>query len=252
VGGVPGSGVGLRREALIDLRAISANVLDATGGEPARFSADLRADAYGHGCTEVALALQAAGIGGIIVSHPAEVDALARAGVRLPVLAGTADGHGEHVPTAGKPPLRALSADRIFGIAPASRTTMKLVGEVVSVKTVDAGEGVSYGYSYRTTRKTRLALVGLGFADGIPRSASNRAPVRIGRYSGIVSGRVAMDQFVVDIADSDAHVGADAVLFGSAAHGDPTVHAWAEATGLDPLVVLARLGDRIIRREAQL
>lgn len=252
MGGVPGSGVGLRREALIDLRAITVNVLDATQGDPSLFSADLRADAYGHGATAVALALQSVGMGGFLVSYPAEADALARAGVTIPTVAGAANGRGEHVAATSRPPLIALPADRIFGLSPTSRTTMRLAGEVVSVKTVAAGEGVSYGYTYRTTRETRLALVGLGFADGIPRTASNRAPVRIGGYSGLVSGRVAMDQFVVDIGDSDAHVGDEAVLFGSAERGEPTVHAWAEATGLAPLVVLARLGDRIARREVRL
>ncbi len=57
---------------------------------------------------------------------------------------------------------------------------MALAGSVVSVKRVPAGQGVSYGFEYRTTSETTLALIPLGYADGVPRHASNRGPVRIG------------------------------------------------------------------------
>ncbi len=91
---------------------------------------------------------------------------------------------------------------------------LTLVGEVVAVKRVPAGSGVSYGYSYRTGTETVLALVGLGYADGVPRLASNRASVWIAGAARPLVGRVAMDQFVAECGDTYPEVGADAVLFG--------------------------------------
>ncbi|HEY5229761.1 MAG TPA: alanine racemase, partial [Galbitalea sp.] len=81
------------------------------------------------------------------------------------------------------------------------RPVMELGAEIVSVKRVPAGSGVSYGYAYRTSAETTLALVPLGYADGIPRSASSIAPVSINGTTYRISGRVAMDQFVVDVGD---------------------------------------------------
>ena len=92
------------------------------------------------------------------------------------------------------------------------------------------GQGVSYGYDYRTERETTLALVPLGYADGVPRQASGAGP---GRRSAArrftVAGRIAMDQFVVDVGDHSVAVGDEVVLF-----GDPTLGAPAATTGRMP------------------
>ncbi|WP_227497149.1 alanine racemase [Planctomonas psychrotolerans] len=131
-----------------------------------------------------------------------------------------------------------------LGLVPA----LTLVGGVVAVKRVPAGTGVSYGYSYRTRQETTLALVSLGYADGIPRLASNRAPVSIrgGRYT--VSGRIAMDQFVVDLGADECEVGDDVVLFGDPATGVPSADEWAAAAETINYEVVTRLGGRIVRR----
>jgi alanine racemase len=124
---------------------------------------------------------------------------------------------------------------------------MRLEGEVVAVKRVPADRGVSYGYTYRTSRPTTLVLVGLGYADGILRVASNKAPVQVGATRGRVTGRIAMDQFVVDIGDGDASPGDAVVLFGDAERGEPTVLDWADALGVAAPVITSRLGRRIER-----
>ena len=98
---------------------------------------------------------------------------------------------------------------------------MELAASVVSVKRVPAGHGVSYGYEYRTTAATSLALIPLGYADGVPRHGSNRGPVRIGDTTYRVAGRVAMDQLVVDVGDAPVRVGDRAVLFGDPSTGAP-------------------------------
>jgi tRNA threonylcarbamoyl adenosine modification protein YjeE len=82
----------------------------------------------------------------------------------------------------------------------------RLLGEVIGVKRAEAGLGISYGGEYVTPRETTLALVGLGYADGVTRSASGR-PAVLGGEAHAIRGRVAMDQVVLDIGDRLAHVG---------------------------------------------
>ncbi|WP_347754465.1 tRNA (adenosine(37)-N6)-threonylcarbamoyltransferase complex ATPase subunit type 1 TsaE [Agrococcus sp. ProA11] len=82
----------------------------------------------------------------------------------------------------------------------------RLLGEVLGVKRVEAGLGVSYGGEYVTERPTALALVGLGYADGVTRTASGR-PVVLGGVARPIRGRVAMDQVVLDIGDLPAAPG---------------------------------------------
>ena len=127
------------------------------------------------------------------------------------------------------------------------RPVMELNAEIVSVKRVPAGSGVSYGYAYRTRAETTLALVPLGYADGIPRSASSSAPVSINGTTYRISGRVAMDQFVVDVGDDAVKVGDRAVLFGDPANGVPSADEWAEAAGTINYEIVTRIGPRVTR-----
>ncbi len=127
------------------------------------------------------------------------------------------------------------------------RPVMELSAEIVSVKRVPAGTGVSYGYSYRTPAESTLALVPLGYADGIPRSASSAAPVSINGKTYRVSGRVAMDQFVVDVGDDEVTVGDRAVLFGDPSTGAPSAEDWAAAAGTINYEIVTRIGPRVTR-----
>jgi alanine racemase len=104
---------------------------------------------------------------------------------------------------------------------------------------------VSYDYTYRTERETTLALVPLGYADGIPRHASNRAPVSIGGRTFRIAGRVAMDQFVVDVGDLDVAVGDEVVLFGDPETGVPGADDWASAADTINYEIVTRLGGRL-------
>lgn len=131
-----------------------------------------------------------------------------------------------------------------FGLVPA----LELSAAVVSVKRVGAGHGVSYGHEYRTGRQTTLALVPLGYADGVPRHASHRGPVTIGGQQFTVSGVVAMDQFVVDVGDEPVAVGDRAILFGDPANGVASAQQWASASDTISYEIVARLGVRIERR----
>ncbi|MGG7464566.1 alanine racemase [Plantibacter sp. YIM 135347] len=130
-----------------------------------------------------------------------------------------------------------------FGLRPA----MTLRATVAAVRRVEPGAGVSYDYTYRTDRPTTLALIPLGYADGIPRSASGRGPVVIGGRRYRVCGRIAMDQFVVDVGDDEVHVGDDAILFGDPSTGVPAVEEWADAAGTINYEIVTRIGPRVTR-----
>ena len=131
-----------------------------------------------------------------------------------------------------------------LGLVPA----MTLSAPVISVKRVKAGSGVSYGYAYRCERDTTLALVPLGYGDGIPRQASNRGPVSINGAVGRVAGRVAMDQIVVDMADATVAIGDEAILFGDPAASVPSADDWAEAADTINYEIVTRIGPRVTRR----
>ena len=110
-----------------------------------------------------------------------------------------------------------------------------------------AGQGVSYGYTHRTDGETTLALVPIGYADGVPRAASGAAAVRIGGATFPVAGRIAMDQFVVDVGDLPVSVGDEAVLFGDPTLGMPPVEAWVDAAGTINYEIVTRISPRLPR-----
>ncbi|WP_374010343.1 alanine racemase C-terminal domain-containing protein [Leifsonia sp. LS-T14] len=226
---------GVRRRAHIDLDVIRSTAASSPYPLP-DCTADLRADAYGHGLIPVACALMDAGVGGFLVSRVEDAAALADEGLPAAVDVGIA----------GEAP---LLGPELFGLDPALPTppAMRLEGEVIAVKRVPADRGVSYGYTYRTARPSTLVLVALGYADGIFRVASNKAPVKVGATTGRITGRIAMDQFVVDIHDDTAEPGDTVVLFGDPARGEPSVSDWANALGIAAPVITSRLGRRIER-----
>lgn len=118
---------------------------------------------------------------------------------------------------------------------------VRLAGEVVSTKRVPAGHGVSYGSEHVTAADTTLALVALGYADGVPRTASG-APVTVDGVAHPIAGRVAMDQVVLDVGDADVAPGAEAVLWGA---GGTPVDAWGEAARVPAPLLEAFVGPRV-------
>ena len=127
------------------------------------------------------------------------------------------------------------------------RPAMELAASVISTKRVPAGHGVSYGYDHVTAGETTLALVPLGYADGIPRHASGRAQVTINDVRHCVSGRIAMDQFVVDVGDSPVAVGDRVVLFGDSRSGVPSAADWADWADTINWEIVTRIGNRVKR-----
>ncbi|AYN39869.1 alanine racemase [Streptomyces dangxiongensis] len=145
----------------------------------------------------------------------------------------------------------------LYGISPSPelgtpadlglRPVMTLSASLALVKHVPGGHGVSYGHHYVTPGPTTLGLVPVGYADGIPRHASGTGPVLVDGKWRTVAGRVAMDQFVVDLGGDEPPAGAQAVLFGPGDRGEPTAEDWAKASGTIAYEIVTRIGTRVPR-----
>ncbi len=144
----------------------------------------------------------------------------------------------------GLTPGPGLGSSADLGLTPA----MTVRARLALVKEVPAGHGVSYGLRYRTAGPTRLALLPVGYADGVPRNGSGRLPLQIAGRRFTVAGTVAMDQVVVDVGELPVAAGADVVMFGSGTDGSPTADDWAQACGTINYEIVTRLGTRIPRR----
>ncbi|MFE2049801.1 alanine racemase [Streptomyces sp. NPDC059459] len=127
------------------------------------------------------------------------------------------------------------------------RPVMTLSASLALVKQVPGGHGVGYGHHYTTPGETTLGLVPLGYADGVPRHASSTGPVLVGGKWRTVAGRIAMDQFVVDLGGDRPEPGAEAVLFGPGDRGEPTAEDWAQAAGTIGYEIVTRIGTRVPR-----
>jgi alanine racemase len=146
----------------------------------------------------------------------------------------------------------------VYGLSPLPRDfptplrpAMTARARVVLTKRVPAGQGVSYGLTYTTERETTLALIPLGYADGVPRHGSNVGPVQLGGKTRPVAGRVCMDQIVLDCGDDPVAVGDVATLFGSGADGGPTATDWADAVGTINYEIVTRFGSTRVPRVYQ-
>ncbi|GAA1811232.1 alanine racemase [Actinomadura chokoriensis] len=130
-----------------------------------------------------------------------------------------------------------------FGLRPA----MTLVADAALVKRVPAGRGVSYGHTYTTREATNLAVVPVGYGDGIPRHGSNLLEVLAGGRRRTIAGRVCMDQFVIDLGDDRLSAGDEVILFGPGDRGEPTAQEWADALGTISYEIVTRIGSRVPR-----
>ena len=130
-----------------------------------------------------------------------------------------------------------------YGLVPA----MTAKSQVVQVKRAEAGEGISYGYLHRTSEPTNLALVPVGYAEGLPRSASGKAEVQVAGQVHKIASRIAMDQFVLDVGQQNVQVGDEVVLFGDAAAGHLSVDALALAADTINYEIVTRMGGRFVR-----
>ena len=127
------------------------------------------------------------------------------------------------------------------------RPAMTLRARLVLVKRVPAGSGVSYGHRYVTPRETTLGLVPLGYADGVPRTATGLPLLFARGRRWPVAGTVCMDQLVVDFGDEPVAVGDEVVLFGPGDDGEATAQEWGDTLGTISYEIVTGIGSRVPR-----
>ncbi len=144
----------------------------------------------------------------------------------------------------------------VYGLSPIPergdmglRPAMTLKCPVALVRTVHAGDGVSYGHTWVADSDTTLALLPIGYADGVYRTLSGRIDVLINGRRRPSVGRICMDQFVVDLGPGPADVaeGDDAILFGPGTQGEPTAQDWADLLGTIHYEVVTSPRGRVTR-----
>jgi alanine racemase len=128
------------------------------------------------------------------------------------------------------------------------RPVMRLRSQLVNVKQISTGAGVSYGLTWTAEAATTVGLVPLGYGDGIPRHASNRAWVGWSGTRVPVRGKVCMDQFVFELgAGKVAEPGEEVILFGPGDRGEPTAAEWAAWCDTIGYEIVTRIGSRVPR-----
>ena len=129
---------------------------------------------------------------------------------------------------------------------------MSLRSQIHLVKAVPAGVQVGYGGTAITKEATKVGVITMGYADGVPRNANSIAGVLVGNKKAPILGRVSMDQFVVDLGNNSiARAGDWAYLIGSSV-GDGgadgyTADAWGQASGTINYEIVTRIGPRVPR-----
>lgn len=144
----------------------------------------------------------------------------------------------------------------MYGLSPAPGATpdlglvpaMTVRADLALVKEIPAGASVSYGGTWTAPVRTTLGLVPVGYGEGVPRAAANRAEVLIGGKRRPIRGSVCMDQVVVDLGGDVPRAGDDVVLFGPGTGGEPTADDWAVASETISWEIITRMGGRLVRR----
>ena len=139
------------------------------------------------------------------------------------------------------PDVNTLGSSQNLELEPA----MTLKAEIHLVKRVPAGSPVGYGGTQTTLRDTKLAIITIGYADGIPRNASSAVGVFVAGRKAAIIGRVSMDQVVVDLgADSNAVAGEIVEVFGANGY---SIDDWAAASGTINYEIVTRIAARVPR-----
>ena len=145
----------------------------------------------------------------------------------------------------------------LYGLSPSAqvprellslRPALSLKSHLVYVKEVEAGTPVSYGGTYVTKQRMRIATVPVGYGDGYPRSLSNRGYVLIRGMRAPILGRVCMDQFMVDVTTiPEVCEGDEVTLIGTDGEEEITMEQLGELSGRFNYELACDLGKRIPR-----
>jgi alanine racemase len=144
----------------------------------------------------------------------------------------------------------------IYGLYPATHLAsvvslkpgMQIKARVTQVKTIEAGTGVSYGYQFIAKKQTKIAVIGIGYADGIPRNLSNKIKVLIrGQWVDQI-GTITMDQIMLDVSEiPDLQVGEVVTLLGKDGEYSISADDWANTIGTISWEILCGFKHRLPR-----
>jgi alanine racemase len=146
-----------------------------------------------------------------------------------------------------RPGIVLYGARPAYNLSGGLRPVMTLRTRVVALRTVHKREAVGYNATFHATRDTRVATLPVGYGDGVPVSASNRAMVLIQGRRFAVVGRISMDYLGVDVGVAPVALGDEAILFGRGQGAELRVEEAAEAAGTLPYELLVRVGSRVPR-----
>ncbi len=141
----------------------------------------------------------------------------------------------------------------IYGLNPKRKLginlkpVLSLKTRIVFVKRVPRGYGISYGLTYKTKRPANIVTLPIGYGDGYPRNLSNLAPVLIGGRGFRISGRICMDQIMVDTGNFRPKIGDEVVLIGRQGRKKITAEELADLSGTIPYEIVCGFGNRIPR-----
>lgn len=144
----------------------------------------------------------------------------------------------------------------VYGLYPAEHLqgaidlhpVLQVKARVTQVKTIPAGTGVSYGYKFIASQPTRIAVVGIGYADGIPRNLSNRLKVILRDRLVPQIGAITMDQLMLDVSSiPDVEVGEVVTLLGKQENSIVSADDWASALGTISWEILCSFKHRLPR-----
>ena len=127
------------------------------------------------------------------------------------------------------------------------KPVLSLKTKVIYIKKVPRGHGISYGHDYRTRKDTKIVTLPIGYGDGYPRNLSNQAPVLIRGKRFTISGRICMDQMMVDVGDASIKIGEEVVLIGYSGKQRISAEELARLGGTIPYEIVCGLGSRIPR-----
>ncbi len=126
---------------------------------------------------------------------------------------------------------------------------MEVKAKVISIKNIKKGSPVSYTGSFVAKKDMKIGVVSFGYADGLPRSLSNRGYFLINGKKAAIIGNITMDMTVVDISDiSNINIGDEVVIVGKSGNRSITFEDIAELTGTIPYEIMCGISKRVYRK----
>ena len=127
------------------------------------------------------------------------------------------------------------------------RHILSIKAQIAHIKEIEPGEKISYGLTYTSEKKAKIATLPLGYADGYSRALSNKGHCIVNNHLAPIVGRICMDQLMIDVTGIDASLGDEVILMGKSKDHEISIYQLAQATGQIPAEVQCLLNKRFPR-----